>query len=46
MGGGQPELDVNTLPYARGSKNSGLFFGARHGHPRDFGCSMHGGKRA
>jgi spermidine dehydrogenase len=32
-GGGQPELDVNTLPYARGSKNSGMFFGAGHGHP-------------
>jgi hypothetical protein len=32
-GGGQPELDVNTLPYARGGKNSGMFFGARFGHP-------------
>jgi spermidine dehydrogenase len=35
-GGGQPELDVNTLPYARGSKNSGMFFGARYGHPEGF----------
>ena len=35
-GGGQPELDVNTLPYARGSKNSGMFFGARFGHPEGF----------
>ena len=32
-GGGQPELDTNTLPYARGSKDSGMFFGARFGHP-------------
>ncbi len=35
-GGGQPELDVNTLPYARGSKDSGMFFGARFGHPEGF----------
>jgi spermidine dehydrogenase len=32
-GGGQPELDVNTLPYVRGTKDSGMFFGARYGHP-------------
>jgi spermidine dehydrogenase len=32
-GGGQPELDTNTLPYARGNKDSGMFFGARFGHP-------------
>jgi spermidine dehydrogenase len=32
-GGGSPELDVSTLPYVRGTKNSGMFFGARHGHP-------------
>ncbi len=35
-GGGQPELDVNTLPYVRGSKDSAMFFGARHGHPEGF----------
>ena len=32
-GGGRPELDVNTLPYVRGTKDSGMFFAARYGHP-------------
>ena len=44
-GGGQPELDVNTLPYARGSKSSGMFFGARHGHPEGFWLFDAWGKR-
>jgi spermidine dehydrogenase len=35
-GGGQPELDTNTMPYVRGTKNSAMFFGARYGHPEGF----------
>jgi spermidine dehydrogenase len=32
-GGGEPELKTTTLPYAWGGPNSGMFFGARFGHP-------------
>lgn len=32
-GGGEPELKLTTLPYAWGGPNSGMFFGARFGHP-------------
>jgi spermidine dehydrogenase len=32
-GGGQPELKLTKVPYAWGGPNSGMFFGARFGHP-------------
>jgi spermidine dehydrogenase len=32
-GGGEPELKLTHLPYAWGGPNSGMFFGARFGHP-------------
>jgi spermidine dehydrogenase len=32
-GGGKPELKLTNLPYMWGGPNSGMFFGARFGHP-------------
>jgi spermidine dehydrogenase len=32
-GGGQPELKLTNVPYAWGGPNSGMYFGARFGHP-------------
>jgi len=32
-GAGQPEVPVAQTPYAEGGSNSGMFFGARFGHP-------------
>ena len=32
-GGGRPDLKPNSVPYARGGPHSGMFFGARFGHP-------------